>query len=106
MVSKQTGTIITGVMAVLFGCAALFTCIGGVTSAGAILRNLRFGGGTLFGSGLYVGLGSTLCTSLGFIALPVVFYIILVANNKETPAPAAQAAPPEPAEPPKPQAPA
>jgi len=35
-----------------------------------------------------------------------VFYIILVANNKETPAPAAQAAPPEPAEPPKPQAPA
>jgi len=100
MVSKQTGLIITAVMTVLFGCAALFTCLAGVTSAGNVLRSTRLLGEPLAGSGVYAGLGANLCTALGFIALPVVFYVILVAHNKES------AAPPETADPPRPEDPA
>jgi hypothetical protein len=82
MVSKQTGTIITAVMAVLFGCGGIFTCVSGILGAGSILGRLQYGAPG-FGSGVYAGLGATICTSLGFIALPVVFYVVLVANNKQ-----------------------
>lgn len=82
MVSKQTGMIITAVMAVLFGCAAIFTCLTGLLNTGALFRTLQYGGP--FVAGAYTGLGETVCTSLGFIALPVVFYVILVASHKET----------------------
>lgn len=85
MVNKQTGTIITAVLAVLFGCAAIFTCISGLMSASGTFQALRFGA-SAFGSGVFTRLGADVCMSLGFIALPVVFYIILVANNKDVPA--------------------
>ena len=97
MVSKQTGLIITAVMTVLFGCASLFTCLAGVTSAGNVFSSTRLLGEPSIGSGVYVGLGANLCTALGFIALPVAFYVILVANNKDAATPA---------EPPKPEDPA
>jgi hypothetical protein len=91
MVSKRTGIIITAVMAVLFGCAGMLTCLSGLLAARTAFESFGLGPGLR--RGLFVGLGAEICTSLAFIALPIVFYVVLVANHKpESPAEAEESA--------------
>ena len=88
-VSKQTGTTITLILAVLFGCAGIFTCISTLISLRDRMIVLQAGvvrPALLPLTGQLAALGAGLCTALGFIALPIVFYIVLVAGRKDEPA--------------------
>lgn len=89
-IDKRTGTIITIVLAVIFGCCALSSCLGGIlTLAGVSEFTTTVGDVTQTGQtppayGL-VGL----CCGLIFVAIPVASYFLLVykKNGAEAPAP-------------------
>jgi hypothetical protein len=77
MVSKRTGMIITAVIAVLYGCAGVLTCLGGLLTAPFSTLPYEFTG--------WVWFGTNVCSGLAFLALPVVFYILFVANRPDDP---------------------
>lgn len=80
MVNKRTGTIITAVTAVFFGLAGLLTCLAGTLTAPFMTAlNLPY---DLTG---WVWLIANVCSGVAFLALPVVFYILLVANRPDDP---------------------
>jgi hypothetical protein len=80
--TRQTGLIITIVAAVIFGCCALFSCLGGVlTLAGLSTTTTDFSD---FGMPATVqqtppayGIGG-ICMSIFFIAIPVALWYFLV----------------------------
>ncbi len=77
---RKTGIIVTVVLAVLFGCAGIFTCVGGIFTVGGALGRL---GRELVRVWQWVGALEGVCTALAFIAVPVVFYFLLVHGRKE-----------------------
>jgi phosphotransferase system glucose/maltose/N-acetylglucosamine-specific IIC component len=78
MISRQNGIIITAIVAVLFGCAGIATGIAGLLGIPGSTVPYEITG--------WVWLAANSCTALGFISLPVIFYFVFVANNKEEPA--------------------
>jgi phosphotransferase system glucose/maltose/N-acetylglucosamine-specific IIC component len=77
---RKTGIIVTVVLAVLFGCAGIFTCVGGIFTLGNVLERLGYG---LLRAWQWADALGSVCTTLAFIAVPVVFYFLLVHGRKE-----------------------
>ena len=84
-VTKLQGTIITAVLGVLLGCGGLLACGNVLTSLVYVLQ--ASAGTTLLGtvSNLFL-ITSGLCTSAGFIAIPVIFWFLLVRGRPDDPA--------------------
>lgn len=82
MVSRRTGIIVTAVIAVLFGCAGLTTCVGGLITA-------PFSTMPYEALGPWVWFAANMCSAAAFITLPVVFYILFVASSRPEAAPPA-----------------
>jgi phosphotransferase system glucose/maltose/N-acetylglucosamine-specific IIC component len=77
---RKTGIIVTVVLAVLFGCAGIFTCVGGIFSLGSALEQVGY---ELLRVWQWLGVLEGICTTLAFVAVPVVFYFLLVHGRKE-----------------------
>jgi phosphotransferase system glucose/maltose/N-acetylglucosamine-specific IIC component len=77
---RKTGIIVTVVLAVLFGCAGIFTCVGGIFALGDALERLGY---ELVRVWQWLSVPESICTTLAFIAVPVVFYFLLVHGRKE-----------------------
>jgi hypothetical protein len=76
--TRQTGMIITGVLAVLFGCCSFSICLfGGLTAAGE---------GTFNDAPLDPAVGiAMLCFGIILLAIPVASYFLLVHNKPANP---------------------
>jgi hypothetical protein len=76
-ITKQQGTIITAVTAVLFGCSGILTCIGAFLTIPVSTIPYEITS--------WVWVATNICSALAFLSLPVIFYFVLVANNKNEP---------------------
>lgn len=77
MLSRRNGITITVVLAVLFGCAGLLTCGSVLFGLPAFFQNAQYQDFPGLMTWM-LNLSSSVCASLAFIALPIVFYILLV----------------------------
>jgi len=76
-VSKQQGIIITAVLGALLGCGGVFVCGSSLTSITYFVQGLS-GGEPLSTASWFFSIVGGLCTGAGFIALPIIFYFLLV----------------------------